>query len=108
MDAASGRRFTSENPATGRPLADIAEGDAADVDRAVRAAREAVEHGPWSSMAPGERKRILFAVADAIDAHTEELARLESLDAGKPIADTRSIDIPDTAATIRWHAARSR
>ncbi len=104
VDAANGRRFTSENPATGQPLAEIAEGDAADVDRAVRAAREAVEHGPWSSMAPAERKRVLFAVADAIDAHTEELARLESLDAGKPIADTRSIDIPDTANTIRWHA----
>jgi 4-(gamma-glutamylamino)butanal dehydrogenase len=103
-DAASGGRFTTHNPATGQPLTEVAEGDAADVDRAVRAAREAVEHGPWSTMAPADRKRVLFAVADAIDAHTEELARIESLDAGKPIADTRAIDIPDTAATIRWHA----
>ena len=104
VDAASGRRFTSENPATGQPLAEIAEGDVADVDTAVRAARTAVEHGPWATMAPAERKRVLFAVADAIDAHTDELSRIESLDAGKPIADTRAIDIPDTASTIRWHA----
>ena len=104
VDAASGRTFTSENPATGRHLATIAEGDAADVDLAVAAARAAVSHGPWSKMAPAERKRTLLRVADAIDAHTEELAITESLDAGKPLADCRSIDIPDTAATIRWHA----
>ena len=85
VDAAGGGRFTTENPATGQPLAEVAEGDAADVDAAVRAARAAVEHGPWSTMAPAERKRVLLAVADAIDANTEELARIESLDAGKPI-----------------------
>ena len=104
VDATGGGRFTSENPATGQPLADIAEGDAADVDVAVRAARQAVEHGPWSTLAPAERKRVLFAVADAIDANVEELARIESLDAGKPIEDCRTIDIPETANTIRWHA----
>src|SRR5262245_43566619 len=93
VDAASGARFTTENPATGQPLAWVAEGDAADVDAAVLAAREAVEHGPWSTMAPAERKRVLFAVADAIDAHTDELALTESLDAGKPIEDCRTIDI---------------
>ena len=104
VDAADGRRFTTENPATGQPLAEVAEGDVADVDRAVRAARQAVEHGPWSTMAPAERKRVLFAVADSIDANVEELARIESLDAGKPLTDCLTIDIPDTAATIRWHA----
>ncbi len=104
VDAAAGGRFTTENPATGQPLADVAEGDAADVDTAVRAARAAVEHGPWASLAPAERKRVLLAVADAIDANTEELARIESLDAGKPIEDCRTIDIPETANTIRWHA----
>jgi gamma-glutamyl-gamma-aminobutyraldehyde dehydrogenase len=104
VDAASGRTFQTENPATGQPLATVAEGDAADVDAAVRAARLAVDHGPWSTMSPGDRKRILLRVADAIDAHTEELAITESLDAGKPLSDCRTIDIPDTAATIRWHA----
>ena len=104
VDAAAGGRFTTENPATGQPLAEVAEGDAADVDTAVRAARAAVEHGPWAALAPAERKRVLLAVADAIDANTEELARIESLDAGKPIEDCRTIDIPETANTIRWHA----
>ena len=103
-DALSGRRFVSENPATGQSLAEVAEGDAADVDVAVTAAREAVERGPWSTMAPVERKRVLQRVADAIDAHTEELAITESLDTGKPIEDCRTIDIPETATTIRWHA----
>jgi gamma-glutamyl-gamma-aminobutyraldehyde dehydrogenase len=104
VDPIAGGRFTSENPATGRPLIEVAEGTADDVDVAVRAARRAVEHGPWATLAPGERKRVLLAVADAIDAHTEELALIESLDAGKPIEDCRTIDIPDTASTIRWHA----
>jgi gamma-glutamyl-gamma-aminobutyraldehyde dehydrogenase len=104
VDAASGRTFTTENPATGRELATVAEGDAADVDAAVAAARRAVDRGPWASMTPAERKRTLQRVADAIDDHAEELAVTESLDAGKPLADTRAIDIPDTAATIRWHA----
>ena len=104
VDAEGGARFTTENPATGQPIAEVAEGGLADVDRAVRAARAAVEHGPWSTMAPAERKRVLQRVADAIDAHTDELALIESLDAGKPIEDCRTIDIPDTANTIRWHA----
>ena len=104
VDAENGARFTTENPATGQPIAEVAEGSLADVDRAVRAARAAVEHGPWSTMAPAERKRVLQRVADAIDAHTDELALIESLDAGKPIEDCRTIDIPDTANTIRWHA----
>jgi gamma-glutamyl-gamma-aminobutyraldehyde dehydrogenase len=104
VDAAAGGRFTTENPATGQPLAEVAEGDAADVDAAVRAARAAVERGAWATLAPAERKRVLLAFADAIDANTEELARIESLDAGKPIEDCRTIDIPETANTIRWHA----
>jgi len=104
VDAASGRTYEAENPATGRPLATIAECDETDVERAVRAARRAVGSGVWSHMAPGDRKRVLIRFADAIDAHRDELALTESLDAGKPLADARSLDIPDTAATIRWHA----
>jgi gamma-glutamyl-gamma-aminobutyraldehyde dehydrogenase len=100
VDAASGRTFTTENPATGRELATVAEGDAADVDAAVAAARRAVDRGPWASMTPAERKRTLQRVADAIDDHAEELAVTESLDAGKPLADTRAIDIPDDAVAM--------
>ena len=102
--ATSGRTYTSENPATGQPLAQIALGGAEDVDLAVAAARRSFEAGVWRDLAPAERKRILIRYADLIDAHADELAATETLDAGKPISDVRALDIPDTAATIRWHA----
>ncbi len=104
VDALSGRTFTTENPATGRPIAEVAECDAADVDRAVSAARRQADGGAWSTMAPGDRKRLLIRFADLIDAHVDELARIESLDTGKPLSDCLSLDIPETANTIRWHA----
>jgi gamma-glutamyl-gamma-aminobutyraldehyde dehydrogenase len=104
VDSISGRTYVAENPATGRPLATIAACAEEDVDRAVRAARRTVDAGVWSSLAPADRKRVLIRFADLIDAHLEELALTESLDAGKPIADTRVLDIPETAGCIRWHA----
>jgi 4-(gamma-glutamylamino)butanal dehydrogenase len=104
VDALDQSTFTSISPSTGRPLAEVAAGGRRDVDRAVRSAREAVTNGPWRSLAPVERKRMLVSFADLIDRHTEELAHTESLDSGKPIADCRAIDIPETANTIRWHA----
>ena len=102
-DATDGRTYTTTNPATGRPLASVAECGPRDVDLAVAAARRAMD-GPWGAMSPGDRKRVLIRFADAIDAHTEELALTESLDAGKPISDTLGLDIPETATCIRWHA----
>jgi gamma-glutamyl-gamma-aminobutyraldehyde dehydrogenase len=102
VDAASGRTYEVENPATGKTIAEVAEGDAADVNRAVSAARRAAPG--WAATPPADRKKILQRFADLIDAHAEELARIETLDVGKPISDTRSLDIPDSAATIRWHA----
>ncbi len=104
VNAESGATLPTFDPSTGRRVTDIAAGGAADVDRAVRAARKAVSNGPWKSFSPVERKQVLIAVADAIDAHTEELAITESLDSGKPVQDCRTIDIPETANTIRWHA----
>lgn len=104
VDAENGQTYATENPATGRPLAQVAEGGAGDVDRAVAAARAAVDSAVWSEMAPGDRKRVLIRFADSIDQHAEELALTESLDAGKPLSDTRSLDIPETATCIRWHA----
>lgn len=104
VDAAGGKKYVSENPATGQPLAEIADCDGADVDRAVAAARKTADSGAWSGMAPADRKAVLFQLADLIEAHTEELALTESLDAGKPIADCMGIDIPETAGCIRWHA----
>lgn len=104
VDAADGRSYVTLNPANGQPLATIAECGDEDVDRAVRAARRAADGGTWSAMSPADRKRILIRFADLIDAHTDELAQTESLDVGKPISDTRSLDIPETATCLRWHA----
>ena len=104
VPAVSGATYVTENPATGRPLAEIALGDERDVDLAVAAARRAASSGAWSDKSPADRKRILIRFADLIDEHNDELAVTETLDAGKPISDVRSLDIPDTAACIRWHA----
>jgi gamma-glutamyl-gamma-aminobutyraldehyde dehydrogenase len=104
VDAADGRTYTTENPATGRPLAEIAQCGPRDVDNAVAVARRAAESGVWSRMAPADRKRILIRFADLIDSHVDELALTESLDAGKPISDTVTLDMPETANCIRWHA----
>jgi len=104
VPAASGARFTTENPATGRPLAEVASGDAVDIDVAVRAARRAFEDGRWSRQAPADRKAVLLRFADLLEANLEELAMLDSLEAGKPITDCREVDVPDTIRTYRWFA----
>jgi 4-(gamma-glutamylamino)butanal dehydrogenase len=102
--ARDGRRFVTENPATGQSITEVAEGGAADVDAAVAAARTAFDRGVWSRMDPGGRKRVLMAWADLIDANARELGLVETIDAGKPISDTVGLDMPETAACIRWHA----
>jgi gamma-glutamyl-gamma-aminobutyraldehyde dehydrogenase len=99
--AQSGRRFTTENPATGQPLAEVASGDAADVDAAVQAARRAFDDGRWSRRAPADRKVVLLRFADLLEANLEELAMLDSLEAGKPITDCREVDVPDAVRTFR-------
>jgi gamma-glutamyl-gamma-aminobutyraldehyde dehydrogenase len=104
VDAASGETFATENPATGEVIARVAAGGAEDVDRAVAAARRAFDDGRWSRLAPADRKRILLRFADAIEAHAEELATLDALEAGKPISDCRDVDLPDTVKTFRWYA----
>jgi len=104
VNAVSGKTFASVNPASGRELAQIAACGAEDVDRAVSAARRAFEAGSWSRMAPRERKKILLKFADLIETNLEELALLETLDCGKPITDSREVDLPDTIETLRWHA----
>jgi 4-(gamma-glutamylamino)butanal dehydrogenase len=104
MDAEAGGTLPTFDPSTGKHLADVAAGGGNDVDRAVRAARDAVARGPWKALSPAERKKVLIAFADAIDDHTDELAVIESLDSGKPVEDCRVIDIPETANTLRWHA----
>lgn len=87
VPALSGQRFETRNPATGALLARVAQGGAADVDRAVAAARAAFE-GPWRRTKPAERQRIMLRLADLVEAHYEELAMLDTLDLGAPVSRT--------------------
>jgi gamma-glutamyl-gamma-aminobutyraldehyde dehydrogenase len=103
-DAIGGRRYVTENPATGQPIAEIAEGGPADVDSAVAAARRAFEAGVWSRLNPGDRKATLIRWAGLIEDNARELGLIETIDAGKPITDTVGLDMPETATCIRWHA----
>jgi len=104
VDAASGRTYTTFNPATEEPICVVAEAGPEDVDRAVRAARAAFEGGPWPKLRPAERQKILFRLGDLILEHGDELARLETLDNGKPIFESRQIDVPMTANCFHYFA----
>jgi len=103
-DSASGKTFETPDPATGETLARVAEGDAEDIDRAVRAARRAFEEGPWSRLTPSERGRIIWRIGDLILEHLDELAQLESLDNGKPFAVARAADVPLAADLFHYMA----
>ncbi|WP_020558506.1 aldehyde dehydrogenase [Thiofilum flexile] len=104
VSAQSGNTFANYSPIDGRLLNSVAACDALDVDLAVKAARTAFEDGRWAKLPPLKRKRILFKFADLIEQHTEELALLETLDMGKPIRDSLSIDIPASVRCLRWYA----
>jgi phenylacetaldehyde dehydrogenase len=103
-EAASGKTFQTPNPATGQPLASVAEGDSEDIDRAVRAARAAFDDGPWGRLTPSERGRIIWRIGDLILAHGEELAQLESLDNGKPYAVALGADVALAADMFHYMA----
>jgi acyl-CoA reductase-like NAD-dependent aldehyde dehydrogenase len=103
VDAASGETFDCVNPATGRAIASVAACDAEDIDRAVRGARAAFESGVWSRKAPKQRKRVLVRLAELIREHRDELALLETLDMGKPIRDSRAVDVPLAAECIAYY-----
>src|SRR5947209_19418461 len=102
--AASGRTFPVYNPATGDVITRVPEAEAEDVDRAVRAARRAFDEGPWPRMAPSERGRMLWKLADLIEQHLEEFAELESLDNGNPYSVARVADVPPTVVLLRYMA----
>jgi len=104
VSASSGRSFATVDPANGRHLADLAEGTSADVDAAVSAARAAFEGSAWRDMAPSLRGRLLWRIADTIDAHADELAELETLDQGKPLKTSRFAEIPAAAEQFRFYA----
>lgn len=104
VDAIDGATFQASSPATGKPLARVSSCGVADVDLAVKAARDAFESGAWSRIAPAQRKRTLLRLADLIEANRDELAAIESADAGKPITECREVDLPDVVNTFRWYA----
>ncbi len=103
VDSVSGKTFATTNPATGDTICQVAEGDKADIDLAVKAARKAIE-GPWSKLSAAERGRLLYKLADAVEAHQEELAALETLDNGKPLRDSLAADLPLTVKCYRYYA----
>lgn len=107
VDAASGKRFRTVNPATGALLAEVAEGDHEDIDRAVKAARSAFENPAWRRMRPAERERLVRRFIGLLEDHIDELAELETLDTGKPINASRNIDLPVTIETLQYYAGFS-
>jgi aldehyde dehydrogenase (NAD+) len=100
----SGKTFATINPTTGEEICQVAEADAADVDLAVKAARTAYEHGPWRKHSGPERARLLNRLADLIEKHADELARLESLDNGKPFTMAKAVDVAATIGCYRYFA----
>src|SRR5215470_231285 len=104
VDAASGKRFESRNPATGELLATVAEGDAEDINRAVAAARKAFE-GPWRKFKPYERQALLLKLADLVERHFDELSALDTLDMGAPISRTRSMRLR-VLGMLRYYAGQ--
>jgi acyl-CoA reductase-like NAD-dependent aldehyde dehydrogenase len=100
--AASGKTFPVYDPATGSVIAEIAEADKEDVDRAVRAARRAFDAGPWRRMAASERGRLLWKLAELLEENLEEFAELESVDNGKPLKVARTADVPLAVDMFRY------
>lgn len=103
-DAESGRTFPTINPSTAETLTEVAEGDEADVDQAVRAARGAFEGGAWPAMDARSRAKLLHAIADGLEARADELARLETMDNGKPLREARMFDIKESIECFRYYA----
>jgi aldehyde dehydrogenase (NAD+) len=100
----SGKTFATVNPSTGEEICQVAEADAADVDKAVQAARRAFDQGPWKKMRASERGRLLHRLADLIEQNAEQLARLETLDNGKPLSIAKAVDVTKTIACYRYFA----
>ncbi|HVS27467.1 MAG TPA: aldehyde dehydrogenase family protein [Burkholderiales bacterium] len=104
VSAVSGKTFAVTNPSTGEVITHVAEGDKADVDAAVKAARRAFESGPWASMTPSERGKLIWKIGELITKYLDEFAELESLDNGKPISVARAADVPLAADMFHYMA----
>ena len=105
-DSSDGKTFDTVNPATGEVLTQIAAATEADVEKAVTAARKAFDDasGPWQKMTASERGKLLWKIADLIEQNIEELAEIETLDNGKPIFESRYVDLPTVADVFRYYA----
>ena len=104
VNSSTGKTFKTVNPATEEVITEVQHASSADVDRAVNAARNAFDHGPWRRYTAGQRASLLYKLADLIDQHKQELAELESLDCGKPISDSTNLDIPMVSNVYRYYA----
>jgi phenylacetaldehyde dehydrogenase len=104
VPAVSGETFAVTDPATGEVVGHVAKGDKEDIDRAVKAARRAFESGPWATMTPSERGKLIWRIGDLITKYTDELAELESLDNGKPLSVARAADVPLSADMFHYMA----
>ncbi|MCY9589221.1 aldehyde dehydrogenase family protein [Paenibacillus chitinolyticus] len=107
VDSVYGSTFTTPNPATGDILAVVSEATEEDIDLAVKAARRAFDEGPWPGLSAAERSRLIYRLADLVEDNLEELAQLETLDNGKPIAETRTADLPLAVEHLRYFAGWS-
>ena len=103
VDAESGKTFTTPNPATGQTLAEVAEGDKADIDKAVAAARRAFE-GKWSKISARDRGRLIYRLSQLIESRSAELAAIETADNGKPIKETLYVDLPQVVENFEYFA----
>lgn len=104
LDSQSGKHFDVFDPATDQVIAKVAQGDAADVELAVKAAREAFDNGPWSKMTASHRSRLIWRISELIEENAEELAQLETLDNGKPLAVAKAADVALAADMFRYMA----
>ena len=106
VDSADGKTFDTVNPATGEVLTQIAAATPADVEKAVAAARKAFDNSsaPWQKMTASDRGKLLWKIADLIEQNIEELAEIETLDNGKPIFESRYVDLPTVADVFRYYA----
>lgn len=104
VPAGSGKTFEVKDPSSGKTIASAAEGDKADIDKAVAAARRAFEGGDWPALTPSERGQLLWRLADLLEEHLEEVAEIESLDNGKPLAVAAAADVPLAVDLFRYMA----
>ena len=103
-DAADGSTFATVNPATHETITEVASGQAADIDRAVDAARTAMKNPEWRDMNPHKRSRLLWKLADALQANADEFGALETADNGKPYFEARKVDLPSVIENFRYFA----